>query len=99
MSEIKRYGLVRASKKTGAVDTVMEGLGCAMMQLWALQNTTKTKRTVIFEFDTGVISSIYEGDASGFPKVKLHLENEGIFMEEDFMEMFRKDAIRSRKED
>lgn len=99
MSEIKRYGLIRCSRKTGKIDTTMEGLGRGLLQMWALQNTTKTKNTVIFEFDSGRISSLYEGDESGFPKVRPNMELEDVFIGEDLLKQFQKDAFETRKED
>lgn len=40
--------LVRVSKKTGKIDTCLSGYSTALLKLWALQNTTKTKDTYIF---------------------------------------------------
>lgn len=62
--------LVRFSKKTGKIDTTLTGLGYAMLNMWGLQNTTKTKETLVFTRDTGLLISHYTGDASGFPKVE-----------------------------
>lgn len=69
MSELKVHVLFRFSKKTGRVDTTMTGLGSAMMKLWALNNTTKTKDTIIIERDTGEVVYIASGNAD-FPKIK-----------------------------
>lgn len=68
MSELKTYCLVRFSRKSGKIDTTLEGLGSGMLRLWALQNTTKTKDTIIFEKDTGRVCWYYEGTV-GFPKI------------------------------
>lgn len=68
MDKIKLYVLLRASKKTGKVDIGMTGVTSALMELWALQNTTKTKRTLIIERDTGNILAAYEGGAD-WPKI------------------------------
>lgn len=62
--------LMRASKKTGRVDTCMTGLGAALLNMWGLQNTTKTKRTLVIERDTGKVISVYTGTADGMPKVE-----------------------------
>ena len=43
MNKLHNYGLIRFSKKTGKVDTSMTAIGKGVIQLWALQNTTKTK--------------------------------------------------------
>lgn len=62
--------LVRCSKKTGKVDTCLEGMGYAMLNLWALQNTTKTKETFVFEKATGYLIEHCTGSDSGFPEVE-----------------------------
>lgn len=67
--EIKMHCLVRFSRKSGKIDTTLEGFGTGMLRLWALQNTPKTKDTIIFEKDTGKVCWYYEGTASGFPKI------------------------------
>lgn len=69
MSDLKVHVLFRFSKKTGNIDTTMTGLGTAMMKMWALNHTTKTKATIIAERDTGqvVFMAIGTGD---FPEVK-----------------------------
>lgn len=94
MSELKKYGLIRASKKTGRIDTSMTGLGCGMLQLWALQNTTKTKITVVFEIETGLIRAKYEGTESGFPKVENKIESKGLHIGEELLEEFQEEARR-----
>lgn len=66
--ELKTYCLVRFTRKSGKIDTTLEGLGSGMLRLWALQNTTKTKDTIIFEKDTGNVCWYYEG-TGGFPKI------------------------------
>ncbi|HOO79019.1 MAG TPA: hypothetical protein PLQ04_01390 [Lachnospiraceae bacterium] len=66
--QLKRYYLVRFSKKTGAIDTTLTGLGNGMLQLWALQNlTAKSKDAVIFDED-GKLHSYYKGTGD-FPGV------------------------------
>ena len=68
--EMKGYVLFRFSKKTGKIDTTMTGLGSAMMQMWALNNTTKTKACFVVERDSGEVVFATYGTADGFPKVK-----------------------------
>lgn len=63
-----QYNLYRASKKTGKVDIALEGGSLAMLELWALQNTTKTKQTIIMDSEDNVVYCCI-GDESGFPKV------------------------------
>lgn len=69
MSALNNYGLVRFSKKTGKIDTTMTAIGKGLLQLWALQNTTKTKATVIIDIDERKISSEYIGTEDGFPEI------------------------------
>lgn len=73
--------LFRFSKKTGKIDTTMTGLGSAMMQMWALNNTPKTKGVVIINQRTGEVVFATMGTADGFPKVEKncgHCEEFGI---------------------
>lgn len=67
--KLKVHVLMRCSKRTGKVDTTMTGIGKALMQMWALQNTTRTKMTYIIERDSGNIVGIYIGKAD-FPTIK-----------------------------
>ncbi len=66
--------LFRFSKKTGVIDTTMTGMGSALMQMWALQNTTTSKRTLIFDRETGKCLFAASGTKDGFPKVKKNLD-------------------------
>lgn len=66
--ELKTYCLIRFARKSGKIDTTLEGLGAGMLRLWALQNTTKTKDTIILEKDTGIVCWYYEGTGD-FPKI------------------------------
>ena len=61
--------LFRFSKKSGKIDQTMTGVGSAMMQLWALNNTPKTKSCLIFERNSGkcIFATYGTGD---FPKVE-----------------------------
>lgn len=79
MKELKLHVLFRFSKKTGKIDMTMTSLGSAQMRLWALNNTTKTKATMIIEQETGNVVFMATGTKDGFPKVK---ENVGYC--EDF---------------
>ena len=69
MSNLTVHVLFRFSKKTGKIDTTMTGMGSALMQMWALQNTTKTKGCFICERDTGKVVFMTTGTKEGFPKV------------------------------
>lgn len=69
MDELKTYCLVRFARRSGKIDMSLEGLGSGMLRLWALQNTTKTKDTIIFEKATGKVCWYYEGTGD-FPKIE-----------------------------
>lgn len=76
---LKRYFCVRFNRKSGKIDTTLSGLGCGMIQMWALQNTTaKSKDTIIFDED-GWVHSYYEGTGD-FPTITKYGENkpEGV---------------------
>jgi hypothetical protein len=77
MSNLGIHVLFRYSKKTGEIDTTMTGMGSAVMQMWALQNTTKTKGCMIFERETGNLVFATYGTADGFPKVRKGKQCEG----------------------
>jgi len=62
------YVLFRFSKKTGKIDTTMTAMGKALMKMWALNNTTKTKRTLIFERESGKCVFACSG-TDGFPQI------------------------------
>lgn len=70
MEDLKVYVLFRASRKTGAIDTTITGLGSAMMRMWALRNTTPSKFCLIIERDTGKVEYVVQGTKRGeFPKI------------------------------
>lgn len=69
MEKLDTYVLVRFSRRSGKIDTTLEGIGNAMLRMWALQNTTKTKDTIIFSKTTGDVVFYAEGTDSGFPSV------------------------------
>ena len=74
---MEKFICLRFGRKSGKIDKSLEGLGCGMLQLWALQNTTKTKDTVIFSAETGKIKMYVEG-REGFPEVQKDMENRNI---------------------
>lgn len=87
MAELKTCYLVRFNRKTGKIDTTMQALGKALLQMWALQNTTaKTKDTIIFDED-GEVITYYEGTGD-FPDITKYGEGtaEGIHFIDEFCE-------------
>lgn len=61
------YYLVTFSKKTGKIYKCLSGQVCAMLMLWALQHTTKSRDTIIFDENLDMVK-YYEG-AEECPKV------------------------------
>jgi hypothetical protein len=82
MEELKTYCLVRFARRSGKIDTTLEGIGSGLLRLWALQNTTKTKDTIICEKDTGIVCWYYEGTGD-FPKISDY-EKENLGNIEDY---------------
>ena len=70
MDNLKVCVLMRCNKKTGKIDTTMTSLGNALLNMWALQNTTTSKATFVFEQETGKILFEAYGTKDGFPKTK-----------------------------
>lgn len=81
--ELSVHVLFRFSQKTGKVDTTMTSLGKAMLEMWALNNTTKTKGCIIADRDTGDVVFTTQGTGD-FPRVRKgnlgNIENFGISM-------------------
>ena len=67
---LQKHILVRYSKKTGKIDTTMEGLGNAMMRLWAMNNTTSSKEVLIFNKETGEVVFHTIGKKNDFPTIE-----------------------------
>ena len=70
--------LVRFSKKTGKIDTTLTAIGYGMLNMWGLQETTKTKETIVFTRDTGLIIAHYIGTNNGMPEVEWPENDENI---------------------
>lgn len=65
---LKKCALARFNRKSGKVDTMLEGLGFAMLHFWGFQNITKTKDVVIWCKETGEVLFYMEGTENGVPK-------------------------------
>lgn len=78
MKELRECVMMRFSRKSGKIDTTMEGLGCGLMKMWALNNTTSTKDTVIFDKEDGTIYGYYEGKKNDMPTICRDLEGRNI---------------------
>lgn len=69
-SSLAIHVLFRFNRKSGKIDTTMTGMGSALMRMWALNNTTKTKGCIVCERESGKVVFATLGTESGFPKVK-----------------------------
>ena len=77
---METYVCMRFNRRTGKIDKTLEGIGCGMLELWALENTTaKSKDTIIFSKVTGDVVMYCEGTGT-FPKV----EKSGLGNIEDY---------------
>lgn len=65
-TDLEVHVLFRASKKTGKIDTTVTALGKAMLDAWALQNTTSSKMCLVFNRRTGELVYHTEGTKDGF---------------------------------
>lgn len=65
---LKKCALVRFARKSGKVDTMLEGLGFAMLHWWAFNNITKTKDIVIWCKETDEVLFYMEGREDRIPK-------------------------------
>lgn len=94
MSNLHNYGLIRFSKKTGKIDTTMTALGSGLIQLWALQNTTKTKASVIVDIDERKVFSEYIGTEDGFPKIRKDPETFEYELPEELLDILVEEAAK-----
>lgn len=92
MNAMHNYGLVRFSQKTGKIDTTMTAMGRGMIQLWALQNTTKTKACVIVDIDDRAIFAEYVGTADGFPEIRKDPAEFEFDLPEELFDIFAEEA-------
>ena len=94
MSELHNYGLIRFSKKSGKIDTTMTGIGKGMIQLWALQNTTKTKACVIVDINERRVIAEYVGTADGFPEVRKDPDEFAFDLPGELWDIFEEEAAK-----
>lgn len=66
---MKTYYLIMFQRASGKIVTTMRGISSAMLQLAALQKTTPTRDTVIFD-EHGKITYYVQGSKDGFPKAQ-----------------------------
>lgn len=94
MSDLHNYGLVRFSKRTGKIDMTMTALGKGLIQLWALQNTTKTKACVIVDIDERKVVSEYVGTTDGFPKWRKNPDEFEFDLPDELFNIFEEEAAK-----
>lgn len=64
-----RFACVAFNKRSGKIFKSLEAkFGSATLRLWALQNTPKSRDTIIFDLNSGDVVAYYEG-TEDFPKV------------------------------
>ena len=97
MNKLHNYGLIRFSKKTGKVDTSMTAIGKGVIQLWALQNTTKAKACVIVDIDERRIVSEYVGTDDGFPDIRKAPDDFEYGIPEELYDIFAEEAAKRRE--
>jgi hypothetical protein len=66
---LETFTLVRFTRRTGKINTVLESLGTAMLQMWALKNTRGAEACLIFNKNNGHVAFLTEGTSTGFPKI------------------------------
>lgn len=94
MSELHNYGLVRFSKKTGKVDTTMTALGNGLIQMWAIQNTTKTKACVLVDIDEHRAVAEYIGTVDGFPEIRKDPDKFEFNLPDELFEVFEEEVAK-----
>ena len=68
---------VTFTRRTGKIVKCLEAESEGLLKLWALQNTTKTRDTILFYKDTGEVLFYVEG-AESFPQVHTDVAGENI---------------------
>lgn len=96
MSELHNYGLIRFGRKSGKIDTTMTAIGKGLIQLWALQNTTKTKACVIVDIDERQTVAEYIGTADGFPEVRKSQDDFEYDLPVELYDIFDEEVAKGR---
>lgn len=96
MSELHNYGLIRFGRKSGKIDTTMTAIGQGLIQLWALQNTTKTKVCVIVDIDERQTVAEYIGTADGFPEVRKSQDDFEYDLPVELYDIFDEEVAKGR---
>lgn len=94
MNKLHNFGLVRFSKKTGKIDTTMTALGKGLIQVWALQNTPKTKACVIVDVDERCTVAEYVGTEDGFPEVRKNADEFEYNLPDELFGIFEEEVAK-----
>ena len=94
MGDLHYFGLVRFIKKSGKIDLTMTALGRAMIEGWALMNTSKTKACVIVDIDERKVVSEYIGTPDGFPIIRKDPDEFGYDLPEQLFDFFEEEAAK-----
>lgn len=72
MRELSKTGYVmfRFRKSTGKIDKTLTANVSALMKIWAMNNTTSTKETVIVDCDDGEVIFRASGKKNDFPDIE-----------------------------
>ena len=74
---MKKFYLIRYTKNQGRINKTLEGIGVGLLKLWALQNTTSTTESIIFDED-GVIVFHCVGKKNSCPVCEYDLVDDNI---------------------
>ena len=94
MRELHNYGLIRFSKTSGKVDMTLTAIGKGLIQLWALQNTPKTKACVIVDIDEQRTVVEYIGTPEGFPKVRKDPSEFEYLLPDELYGIFKEEVLK-----
>lgn len=97
MDKLHNYGLARFSQKTGKVDTIMTAIGRGLIQMWALQNTTKTKACVIVDIDERRTFAEYVGTEDGFPEIRKNADEFEYELPEQLFTIFDEEVAKRER--
>lgn len=87
-NELKTYGLVQFSTKTGKVKTVMTAKLVSLLRLWALNNCKPTDTIYVFDLTERKYNYIVRGNKTGYPHILDCFKQVNFDMEEEFDILF-----------
>ena len=64
------YVMIRFRKSSGKIDTTLTSSASALMKMWAMNNTTSSKETVIIDGDNGNVIFRASGKKDDFPDIE-----------------------------